>query len=123
VDVKAESLDVNGRHEASIAACDPPTMSVKDPRTQEEVTLQCRRYEMAGMSLAYLQSSTPTRTERDTHAVVEPGKVFLLSDDRHFHLDSREFGQVSVATCQHVVYRLWGATGIGDASRRFDVLW
>jgi signal peptidase I len=54
--------------------------------------------------------------------LVEPGKVFLVSDDRHIHKDSRDFGQVDGAACEHVVFRLWGES-FGDSSHRFNVLW
>jgi len=37
-----------------------------------------------------------------------------VSDDRHVHLDSRDFGQVDPRTCQHIVFRFVGAAGLGD---------
>ena len=54
--------------------------------------------------------------------MVEPGKLFLVSDDRHIHKDSRDFGGVDAATCEHVVFRLWGER-FTDGSRRFNILW
>jgi signal peptidase I len=46
-----------------------------------------------------------------------------LSDDRYLHLDSRDYGTVPEESCQHVFFRLWGAAGFGDASRRFNIIW
>ncbi len=42
---------------------------------------------------------------------VEFGKWFLVSDDRHVHLDSRDFGEIDsgpAGGCQHIVFRLVG---------------
>jgi signal peptidase I len=58
----------------------------------------------------------------ESSAKVEAGKVFLVSDNRLMHLDSRDFGQVDVSTCSHIVYRLWGER-FTDSSRRFTILW
>ena len=54
---------------------------------------------------------------------VQAGKVFLMSDDRYLHYDSRNFGTVPQASCQHILFRLWGANGFADSSRRFNIIW
>ena len=54
---------------------------------------------------------------------IEAGKWYLVSDDRHIHLDSRDFGQIDPTTCQHIVYRLQSAKGFGDSKRRLSVIW
>ena len=51
------------------------------------------------------------------------GKLYLFSDDRYLHLDSRDFGSVPEATCQHLIFRLWGAEGFTDGAHRFNMLW
>ncbi len=95
-------------------------MSVMHPLSQREVSLTCS-VEDNGRS-TYSVLTHPERREGQTIAKVEPGKVFLVSDNRHIHQDSRDFGQVDAATCEHVVFRLWGER-FTDRSRRLSILW
>jgi signal peptidase I len=69
-------------------------------------------------TLRSLESSEPTVTD-----TVAAARWFLVSDDRHVHLDSRDFGPIDPRTCQHIVFRLVGPSGIGDSDRRFQPIW
>ena len=55
---------------------------------------------------------------------VEPNQFFLLSDNRQFPWDSREFGAADSASCKEtVVFRLWGVAGFfGDVERRLTLI-
>ena len=122
VDLVQESLSVNNRHEPSSGNCDPQRVVVKVPATGQDLELVCLRQEFAGTEIEFL--AAPDHQEGATHAVVETGNVFLLSDNRHLHLDSRDFGQVVATSCQHIVYRMWGAEGMSSSpKRRFSFLW
>ncbi len=45
--------------------------------------------------------------------------LFLLSDDRSYHDDSRDFGTVPADSCTgRIVFRLWGKEGWCDDKRR-----
>jgi signal peptidase I len=61
--------------------------------------------------------------EPPTKTTVPAGSWFLVSDDRHVHLDSRDYGEVDPSTCQHVVFRLVGAAGFGDSRKRLSIVW
>jgi signal peptidase I len=61
--------------------------------------------------------------EPPTRAAVESGRWFLVSDDRHVHVDSRDFGQVDVSTCLHIVFRIEGKDGMGDEKKRLSIIW
>lgn len=99
-------------------ACDAVT--VAHPVTQNLLTLGCRVAETRPFSFSYLNAP---ELRSGTHVtVVEAGKVFLVSDNRLLHQDSRDFGQIEAATCEHVVLRLWGER-FTDASRRLNVVW
>jgi len=121
IEVRDDVVFVDGKHNPSPHACDSPSVSVHDPRSDEEVTLACVAEEYGGMSYSVLRATA--HPEPPTHALTEPGKWYLISDDRHVHLDSRDFGQIDPATCQHIVFRLWGARGFGDADKRFCIIW
>jgi signal peptidase I len=95
-------------------------MFVRHPTTQEDVKLDCVYEDTAGNEHQALRDLA--HPEANVKSVVESGKVYLVSDNRHLHLDSRDFGQIDPATCQHIVYRLWGESWF-DSSQRFTFLW
>ena len=66
--------------------------------------------------------SHPEMLTGNHSAVVEAGKLYLVSDNRLMHQDSRDFGLVDSSTCEHIVFRLWGER-YAASTRRFNVLW
>lgn len=115
---------VNGQTPSTSVACDPPTVHLRNPATQEDVELGCQLEEFAGTTHPVLRPGPTAQTaERDVNAKVDPAKVYLVSDDRPLHLDSRDFGQIAAATCQRIAFRLWAVDGWGDAKKRLTVLW
>lgn len=121
LDITSEVVSIDGKRTPSARACDPPTMVVHDPMSNEDVTLACSIEEYGEMTYAALRS--PDHPEPPTKASIEAGKWFLISDDRHVHLDSRDLGQIDPATCKHIVFRVQGAAGLGDAKSRFTIIW
>jgi len=118
VEIKGEVVITNGKSLPSRHACDPVQMA--HPVSEELITLECGAVETGAWTYQYL-----TRREfpDSSHAaMVEPGRVYLVSDNRHMHKDSRDFGTIDVTLCEHVVFRLWGET-FTDSSRRFTLLW
>lgn len=115
----AESLvSTNGKALAARHGC-PPRL-VAHPITENLVTMQCGVAETGSWSFEYLTNGDMSV---GTHsAIVEAGKVYLVSDNRLMHQDSRDFGQVDASTCEHIVFRLWGER-YADGSRRFTILW
>ena len=119
VEVTDSLITTNGKGLGASHGC--PKMVVPHPITQNLVTMNCGYAETGAWSFEYLVA--PENQSGGTHAAtVEAGKVFLVSDNRFMHQDSRDFGQVDASTCLHVVYRLWGES-FTDASRRFTILW
>jgi signal peptidase I len=54
---------------------------------------------------------------------VPAGHVFLASDNRYYHDDSRDFGSVPKDSChERVVFRLWSARGWFDEARRMSLI-
>ncbi len=121
VEVKDEVVLLDGKHVPSPRACEPPTVSVHDPRIDDDVTLACSVEEFSDLTFSVLRARE--RAEPPTNVKVEAGKWFLVSDDRHVHLDSRDFGEVGAASCQHVLFRLVSAAGFTDVGRRLTIIW
>jgi signal peptidase I len=118
VTIENEKPLTNGKGAPSRHACG--IVSVVHPVSGDAVPLNCMVEDNGSFTystLAHAEYREGTRTAR-----VEAEKLFLVSDDRHIHYDSRDFGAVDASTCEHVVYRLWGQT-FGDASHRFNILW
>ncbi|MBX3229591.1 MAG: signal peptidase I [Labilithrix sp.] len=119
VEVSDGTIQTNGKGLSAAHGC--PQQVVPHPVTQNLVTLSCGVVETGAWSFEYLNA--PEHMSGGTHsALVEAGKVYLVSDNRFMHQDSRDFGQVDETTCRHVVFRLWGES-YTDSSRRFTVLW
>ncbi len=98
-----------------------PSVVVPHPVTQNLVTMNCTVAETGAWSFEYYTPQAGV-SGGTANAQVEPGKLYLVSDNRLMHEDSRDFGQVDASTCEHVVLRLWGEK-FTDATRRFDLLW
>ena len=116
--IENERVATNGKAPATRFSCG--TMSVVHPVSGDAVPLVCSVEDNGSSTYSVL--AHPEYREGQRSAKVEPGKAFIVSDNRHIHQDSRDFGQVDASTCEHVVFRLWGAT-FGDASHRFNILW
>jgi signal peptidase I len=123
VDLTNESLTVNGTHIPSPRACSPKVdWTLTNPANSTDDKLVCRQQEFAGIThdtLVSVEHPEPGKVVK-----VEPGsRVYLVSDNRHMHEDSRDYGAVDPANCRHIVFRLVGAEGFGDARRRFTWIW
>lgn len=114
---------VNGKGFRSERRCDPPHFTLLDPNSGEEIEQGCywealaNHLHMAGSVGGF--KIRPEEREFD----VEEGTFFLLSDNRLFPYDSRDYGLVEVDTCKEtVVGRIVSAKGWMDAERRLDYI-
>jgi signal peptidase I len=122
IEVSGETVSIDGKRTASPRSCDPPNLLIHDPQSNEDVNLTCSVEEYGDMNFSALRSTD--HPEPPTKATIEAGKWYLVSDDRHVHLDSRDFGQMEPATCRHIVFRLAGAAGfLADGKKRLTIIW
>lgn len=121
--VEVDDYGVKTNNRAMSAAHGCPQVIVAHPITQALTTLNCGVVETGAWSWEYLSPQPGEGVSVGTHnATVEAGKLYLVSDNRLMHDDSRDFGQVDAATCEHIVFRLYGER-FTDSSRRFSILW
>jgi signal peptidase I len=120
IELRGDSVLIDGKRKPSPHMCDTPVMLVHDPQSGDDLNLKCFAEDYGERDFEILVSDQPEPPSKTT---VESGKWFLVSDDRHIHVDSRDFGQIDASTCQHIVYRIVGAAGFGDAKRRLSVIW
>lgn len=119
VEIREERVWVSGKVATKRHMC--PPLTVPHPITGTELSLSCTVEDNGPATYAALRDSEHPEPSHGI-TVVEEGRLFLVSDNRHLHHDSRDFGTVDASTCEHVVFRLWGESFL-DGSRRFTMLW
>jgi len=121
IDLKDEAVMLDGHRQPSPRACDQARYVLLDPQSNEDVEMRCSIEEFGEREFGVLAAMQ--HPEPPTVATVEAGRWYLVSDDRHIHVDSRDFGTVDPATCEHIVFRLQSAKGFGDSKTRLTIIW
>jgi len=115
-------VSVNGKRITADHACSPAKVSVAHPRTGTPVELSCELEQVSRGEFPRLRGPN-SEGAPVTRVEVAPGRVYLVSDNRYFHDDSRDFGALPAASCnERVLLRLWSARGWFDADRRFTAI-
>jgi signal peptidase I len=122
LEVAGRSLTVNNRRFNSEQICLDPKVIVVNPTTGDDMTLQC--------DTVHMGSVTHMRAYRTDHlfapdtkiATVAADRVYLVSDDRDFHEDSRDFGMLRRDSCSRILFRLWGKQGWTDDKARLTLI-
>lgn len=121
VEVDNATVIVNSKSIATSHACKNRNVTVTDPSTDETVELLCDLEEGGAGFHERARSATQAKVGRRP-AQVQTDQLFLVSDDRQFPYDSRDFGAVAASECRTIVVRLWGQTGWLDAERRLTYI-
>ena len=96
-----------------------PRFPVRDPSNGQELSQGCRIETVAGTRHLTGLCNAELPKPRDAEVDVTTGQVFLVSDNRQFPYDSREFGTVERSTCtETVVFRLVSKDGFFDVANR-----
>jgi signal peptidase I len=120
VETHGSELTVNGTRYTGEMACGEAKVTIPHPTAGSTVDLWCDQVSMGGHphfrgSNASVGISSPTKN------IVGDGMLFLISDDRTYHDDSRDFGGVPVASCTgRIVFRVVGKKGWSDDKRRMS---
>lgn len=123
ISVKGDAVTVNGKRLGEERPCLERDFEVENPNVGTVVEQHCQ-LEVAGSAM-YMRGSVaghklhPLEVKQE---VVE-SRVFLVSDNRLFPYDSRDYGQVERETCREtVVFRLVGKRGFFDVERRLTLI-
>jgi signal peptidase I len=118
VELEGRKLLVNGHGYEGDSACAEPKLWVKHPETLKDIELGCDVVQMGG-SWHYRAGLVQPTFEEKKSMTVKPGMLFLVSDNRAMHDDSRDYGLVLRDTCkERVVFRLWSKAGWSDEKTR-----
>lgn len=121
VQIQGGVLTVNGKRYDTTEACTEDVVVVPHPTDGRPITHFCSRVEIGGGW--HMRAFAPDVQEAPREHTVGAGRVFLLSDNRSFHDDSRDFGAVPADSCkEQIVFRLWSKEGFFNHRHRFDVL-
>jgi signal peptidase I len=119
IETDLAAVSVNNKIVGSRRVCDPAQFSVFDPRTGEPFDLSCEIEEAGGNEYTRARATTPAAQSTPFRVKVPEGNVFLASDNRHYHDDSRDFGPLPKDRChERIVFRLWSGRGWFDEKRR-----
>jgi signal peptidase I len=122
VETQGATLKVNGKNYTGESACPKPRFTVPHPSSGSDVTLSCDVVTMGG-GWHYRGSNPKPFHSTATRTDVGPGMIFLVSDDREYHDDSRDFGTLPRDSCkERPVFRLWGKSGWSDDVHRLSYL-
>jgi signal peptidase I len=122
VEVQNGLLILNGKRYEVSEACAEPRLTVPHPTDGRPVDHACMRVELGGGWHAEARALTASPDSPREHTV-GPGRVYLLSDNRTYHDDSRDFGAIPADSCkEQIVFRLWGKDGFFADKHRFAAI-
>lgn len=119
LEIRGADISINRKRQAVEGNCAPAKFSEVDPATNAEVEQHCSVEELGGG--AHLRGEVLAQAVRppDVQTSVPEGQVWLVSDNRQFPYDSRDFGPVARASCTETVFfRLVGRGGFFDTKSR-----
>jgi signal peptidase I len=120
VEVKPRSLRINNTRYNASDACTQPYFNIEHPANGTKVEMQCGRVEMGG-GWHYRGQRRKELKSGKKKLKVPDGEIFLLSDNRDFHDDSRDFGTLPQDSCtQRLVFRVMGKGGWSDSESRMS---
>jgi len=118
VEVNGGELRVGGKRYLGEMACADAKIEIPHPTAGSTVEIVCDQYEIAGHP-AFRGVATKSMMDTPLTKTVGEGMLFLLSDDRSYHDDSRDFGVVPADSCSgRIVFRLWAKDGWKDSKHR-----
>ncbi len=117
ITIRGSAIELNGERSGTETACDP--FVVVDPETDQEVEIRCSVEALGGHKHQAGQTSGQKKVPPPVHEVLQEDEAYLVSDNRLYPFDSRDYGPVLRSTCKEsVVFRVVGGRGWGDVKRR-----
>lgn len=122
VTIDGDHLEINDRNVHTETNCSDAMFQVDDPSSGSPVEQACVIEDLGGVghmrgSIGSAKGAPPSSRE------VGPGKAFLVSDNRRFPYDSREYGSVDAPTCKEsIFFRLVSKKGFFDVKPRFTYI-
>jgi signal peptidase I len=122
VKVEGTRISVNERLFRAEGSCAEEHFKVDAPDGPKGVEQRCSIEVAHG--LIHMRGEAEETAERPVYEQqVQSGEALLISDNRRYPYDSRDFGPVVRTTCKEtIVFRIVGKTGFFDAATRFQYI-
>jgi signal peptidase I len=122
VEVEGNDVVVNNKRGVQEHPCTPVTMSIADPSSGAPVELHCAYEALINHKHKRLTSIKGGQPQK-RKMTVSDGNLYLVSDNRAFPMDSREYGALPKSSCkEQVFFRISGVKGLGDSASRFTYI-
>lgn len=119
LEVNGADIVINRKRQPIESDCAARIFTENDPGTGIPVEQACSMEELGGSTHQRGEMLRQSVPPSDVKTTVPDGYVWLVSDNRQFPYDSRDFGPVERATCKETVFfRLVGAGGFFDTKTR-----
>jgi signal peptidase I len=119
IEVNGGDITVNRKRQAVEGNCAERTFVEKDPGTGFDVEQNCSIEDLGGSTNFRGEIAIASVHPADVKVVVPDNHVWLVSDNRLFPYDSRDYGAVPRETCKETVFfRLVGKGGFFDTATR-----
>jgi signal peptidase I len=117
--VTGGDITVNRKHQTTDGDCYPGKFSENDPGTGIEVEQTCSMEQLGSSEHPRGNPNGSPIHAAEVSTTVPQDQVWLVSDNRLFPYDSRDYGPVPRETCTEIVFfRLVGVGGFFDTSTR-----
>ena len=127
ISFRNSTIVVNGKEYGGQSRCEEgSTVEVPHPTSGVPVVVSCELVEMGGG--VHKRGSVPEADRiplppAEESTTVASNMVYLVSDNRDYHDDSRDFGLLPRASCsERIVFRLWGKGGFKDEGGRLTLI-
>jgi signal peptidase I len=122
VAIKGGLLTVNGMRYDATEACKENKVEVPHPDSGSPVEMHCSRVEIGNNWHFRATGNKHVGSDDDQHSTSRE-HFYLLSDNRDFHDDSRDFGDIPIESCtERLFFRLWGPDGWMNSEERMTVI-
>jgi signal peptidase I len=120
VEVTGATITLNGKRLPTETRCAGKPTKERAPDSEVEVEQNCSMEVVGGGVHMRGELAADVTLPRDASIEAVPvGQLWLVSDNRLFPYDSRDFGPVPRASCKETVFfRLVGSGGFFDKTRR-----
>ncbi len=119
IEVIGSDIKRNGKRQPIESDCTQRTFLEHDPASGQEVEQSCQMEDLGGKTNMRGELVANLARPAEVKTKVAIGQVWLVSDNRLFPYDSRDFGPVPSDTCTETVFfRLVGAGGFFDTATR-----
>lgn len=117
------SVNVNGLRGMSETRCKQGSVEVPHPRTGDPVELQCDIEVLGGVHHKRGQRPGAGVKPMPVKTKIKAGEIYLISDNRYYPFDSRDYGTLPQETCnERLFFRLVSRLGFGDVSSRLSII-